>query len=85
MEKIVKIEWCENFIRSFFKKHNCKGVYCKLMFDEAEKAGLYVKGTYGSTFSEALSKLTKVVTNFDVDGKYAYSSFELIEEKGEML
>jgi hypothetical protein len=76
--KNIKIEWCENFIRAYFKKHNCKGVYTKLMFDEAEKAGLYVKGTYGSPFSEALSRITKVVDNYDINGNYAYSSFELI-------
>jgi hypothetical protein len=76
--KNIKVEWCENFIRAYFKKHNCKGVYTKLMFDEAEKAGLYVKGTYGSPFSEALSRITKVVDNYDINGNYAYSSFELI-------
>lgn len=76
--KNIKIEWCENFIRAYFKKHNCKGVYTKLMFEEAEKAGLYVKGTYGSPFSEALSRITKVVDNYDINGNYAYSSFELI-------
>lgn len=76
--KNIKVEWCENFIRAYFKKYNCKGVYTKLMFEEAEKAGLYVKGTYGSPFSEALSRITKVVDNYDVDGNYAYASFELI-------
>ncbi len=76
--KNIKVEWCENFIRAYFKKHNCKGVYTKLMFEEAEKAGLYVKGTYGSPFSEALSRITKVVDNYDINGNYAYSSFELI-------
>jgi hypothetical protein len=76
--KNIKVEWCENFIRAYFKKHNCKGVYTKLMFEEAEKAGLYVKGTYGSSFSEALSRITKVVDNYDINGDYAYSSFELI-------
>lgn len=76
--KNIKVEWCENFIRAYFKKHNCKGVYTKLMFEEAEKAGLYVKGTYGSPFSEALSRVTKVVDNYDINGNYAYSSFELI-------
>ena len=76
--KTIKVEWCENFIKAYFKKHNCKGVYTKLMFEEAEKAGLYVKGTYGSPFSEALSRTTKVVSNYDLNGDYAYSSFELI-------
>lgn len=76
--KKIKVEWCENFIRAYFKKHNCKAVYTNLMFDEAEKAGLYVKGTYGSTFSEALCRCCNVVNTYDINGDYAYSCFEII-------
>ena len=45
MKKEIKVEWCENFIKSVF---------------EAEKSGLWVRGTYGSPMSKALEKLVKV-------------------------
>ena len=77
MTKMIKVEWCENFIRSYFKKNSCRGVYCNLMFDEAEKAGLYVRGTYGSAFSQALENITKVEDTYNTDGSYAYSTFVL--------
>ena len=75
--KEIKIEWCENFIRNYFAKYKCKGVLTDLMFNEAEKAGLYVKGTYGSPFSQALENLTKVETAHDVNGNFAYNYFTL--------
>ena len=30
MKKVIKVEWCENFIKSVFKKHKCKGIYTNL-------------------------------------------------------
>lgn len=77
--KEIKVEWCENFIRALFKKYNCKGIYTKLVFNAAEDAGLYVKGTYGSSFSQALENLTNVKCAYDTNGNYAYSYFELKE------
>lgn len=77
MTKMIKVEWCENFIRSYFKKHSCRGVYTGLMFSAAEKAGLYTKGTYDSPFSAALENTTKVEGVNDADGTYLYSVFVL--------
>ena len=79
--KEIKVEWCENFIRAFFKKHNCKGVYTKLMFEVAERAGLYTKDTYGSSFSKALEALTDVESVRDVNGEYLFTVFRLKEEE----
>lgn len=75
--KSIKIEWCENFIRSYFGKHQCKGVYTELMFEAAEKAGLYEKNTFGSAFSQALENVTTIDTIYNANGDYAYSVFRL--------
>lgn len=75
--KEIKVEWCENFIKEQFKKHNCKGIYTNLMFDMAEKAGLYIKGVYGSAFSQALENVTNVKNEYDINGNYIYSTFVL--------
>ena len=77
MEKQIKIEWCENFIRSYFKKYKCRGVYTELLFNEAAKAGLYIPGTYGSSFSLALMNTTNVETIHDDEGKFLYNIFTL--------
>ena len=79
MAKEIKVEWCENFIRAFFKKHNCKGVYTKLMFEAAERAGLYTKDTYGSSFSKALEATVDVKAVQDIHGEFAYHVFRLKE------
>lgn len=47
-----------------------------IFFEMAEKSGLYVKGTYGTPISHALSKLTFVDT-ITADGEYCYSVFRL--------
>ena len=73
----IKVEWCEKFIKAQFEKHNCKGIYTNLMFDMAERAGLYIKGTYGSAFSQALENVTNVKDEYDINGNYAYSVFVL--------
>lgn len=75
--RTIKVEWCENFIRSYFFKHQCKGVYTKLMFEAAEKAGLYEKNTFGSAFSQALENVTTVDNIYDTNGDYAFSVFRL--------
>lgn len=83
MVKEIKIEWCENFIRAQFKKHSrgieCKGIEANLMFDMAAKAGLYEKGTFGSSFSQALENTVDCEPICDVNGNFAYHCFRLKE------
>ena len=57
MKKEIKVEWCENFIKSVFEKIPFE---INLFWDKAEKSGLWVRGTYGSPMSKALEKLVKV-------------------------
>lgn len=80
LPEVKKITACENFIRKQFKKHNCKGIRTELMFEEAEKAGLYVKGVFGSVFSQALANTTTVETYADENGDFLYSTFQLKHE-----
>ena len=75
--KAIKVEWCENFIKAKFKDKNYKGIYRDLMFEMAEKAGLYVKDTYGSPFSEALMNICNVECAYDLNGNFAYHYFVL--------
>ena len=77
LPEIKQIEACENFIKKQFEKHTCRGIYTGLMFDMAAKAGLYIKGVYGSVFSEALGNVTNVEDVTDINGNYAYSVFVL--------
>lgn len=84
MVKVIKVEWCENFIRAQFRKHSCKSFECKgieanLMFDMAAKAGLYERGTYGSSFSQALANTVDCEAVQDVNGNFAYHCFRLKE------
>ena len=78
--KQIKVEWCMNFIKSFFKKHCIPGggVKTNCFWKAAEKSGLWVRGTYGTPMSEALCELTKVegVHNSET-GEYLYSVFKL--------
>lgn len=80
--KEIKIEWCENWIKHTFKKFLTDrgilngGIECSLFWKLAEESGLWIKGTYGSPMSEALSKLTRVETVSN-NGKYCYSVFKL--------
>lgn len=62
MKKEIKVEWCENFIKSVFEKIPFEngGIEINLFWDKAEKSGLLVRGTYGSPMSKALEKLVKV-------------------------
>lgn len=75
--KNIKVEWCENFIKSVFEKKQCSGIYTELFWKLAEKSGLWKRGTYGSPMSVALSNLTKVESVTDDDGNYLYTVFRL--------
>jgi len=76
--KEIKIEWCKNFINKTFGKlpKDVTGIETNCFFKMAEKSGLYVKGTYGTPISHALSELTCIDT-ITHDGKYSYSVFRL--------
>lgn len=82
MKKEIKIEWCENWIKHTFKKLLIDrgmpdgGIETSCFWKLAEQSGLWVKGTYGSSMSKALSKLTSVEI-VSYDGKYVYSIFKL--------
>lgn len=69
--KIIKVEWCENFIRAAFTKHHPfagpnAGIEVGYFWKLAEKSGLWERGTYGSPMSKLcrrggmLPKLGKV-------------------------
>lgn len=75
--KKIKVEWCENFIKSVFDKRRCGGIYTELFWELAEKSGLWERGTYGSPMSVALSNLTEVKTVTDDDGNYLYTVYRL--------
>lgn len=82
MEKEIKVEWCENWIKSLFKKHTIdgkpiSGIYTELFWDLAEKSGLWVRGTYGSAMSKALKKLTDYEMITDSNGNLSYCVFKL--------
>lgn len=78
--KNIKIEWCRNFIESIFTKIPFQngGIEVNLFWDKAEKSGLWVRGTYGSSMSEALIEITKVESVSDEGGNYLYSVFRLV-------
>lgn len=78
--KNVKIEWCENFIKSVFKKHvpfENGGIETGCFWSMAERSGLWERGTYGTPMSSALEKLTNVDIVSDDSGAYLYSVFRL--------
>jgi len=77
--KEIKVEWCENWIKAQFEKLPFEdgGIYTGLFWDKAEKAGLWVRGTYGSPMSAALTKLTRVETVRDSEGNFLYAVFKL--------
>ena len=80
-EKTIKVEWCENWIKSKFEKlpSFANGFECSHFFDMAEAAGVWVRGTYGSPMSEALEKLTFVDIVCDEDGNFKYHAFRLAQ------
>lgn len=80
--KIVKVEWCENFIRAQFTKHHAfpgpnAGIEVNAFWRMAEASGLWERGTYGTPMSEALSKLTKVESVQGESGNFCYNVFKL--------
>ena len=77
--KEIKIEWCENFIKAVFAKipYENGGIEMNLFWEEAEKAGLWERDTYGSPMSKALEKLVKVKIVSDKNGNYLYTVFKL--------
>ena len=79
MNKKIKIEWCENFIKAKFKKlpEFAKGIETNCFFKMAEKSGLYIVGTYGSPMSQALENLTEVKIVQDNNGNYMFSAFHM--------
>lgn len=79
MAKNIKVEWCENFIKSRFKKiiGFGKGIETNCFFKMATEAGLYTPGTYGSPMSQALENLTEVKLIQDDKGNYLYYAFYL--------
>ena len=77
MEKEIKVVWCENFIKKFFQKHDCHGVEVNCFWSEAEKSGLWIRGTYNSSMTKALEKLVDVETVHNESGDFLYDVFRL--------
>ena len=77
--KEIKVEWCKNWIRHTFGKLPFEngGIEVGCFWEMAEKSGLWVRWTYGSPMSQALSEMTKVEIVQDDSGKYLYSVFRL--------
>lgn len=77
--KKIKIEWCENFVKSVFEKIPFENVGIEVccFWDKAEKSGLWVRGTYATPMSQALENLTMVETVQDTNGDFAYNVFRL--------
>ncbi len=82
MEKEIKVEWCENFIKARFTKHHAfpgpnAGIEVNCFWKMAEASGLWERGTYGTPMSKALGNLTTVEMICDDDGKRLYDVFKL--------
>lgn len=79
--KKIKVEWCENFIKSVFEKTPLEngGIEINLFWNKAEKSGLWnwKYGTYKTSMSIALEKLTEVENIYDNNGKFLYEVFKL--------
>lgn len=77
--KEIKVEWCENWIKHTFGKLPFEngGIYVGLFWDLAEKSGLWVRGTYGTPMSTALSEITRIETIRDSEGNYLFDVFKL--------
>lgn len=78
--KNIKVEWCENFIKSVFAKIPFEngGIEINCFWEMAEKSGLWERGTYGTSMSVALEKLTKVEVVSDENGDFLFHVFRLI-------
>lgn len=77
--KNIKVEWCKNWITHTFQKLPFEngGIECNCFWSLAEKAGLWIRGTYGSPMSTALEESTKVETIQDENGNFLYNVFKL--------
>lgn len=77
--KKIKVEWCENFIKSVFKKIPFEngGIEVNAFWKKAEQSGLWIRGTYGTPMSQALEKLTEVESVADDNGNFLYNVFRL--------
>lgn len=77
--KNIEVEWCKKFIKSVFEKIQFEngGIEINCFWDDAEKSGLWIRGTYGSPMSEALSDMVKVETVSDENGNFLYRVFRL--------
>ena len=79
----IRVEWCENFIRSVFAKNPFEdpGIEVNLFWDKAEESGLWERDTYGTPMSKALGKLTRVETVHDEEGNFCYNVFKLARKE----
>ena len=79
MRKEIKVEWCENFIKSVFEKIPFEngGIEVNLFWKKAEDSGLWIRGTYNTPMSQALSKLTRLEDVRNESGKLLYYVFRL--------
>lgn len=79
IEKEIKLEWCNNWIRKTFSKllQGRTGIEVGCFWKLAEKSGLWTMGTYGTPMSYSLEKLTKMETVRDETGKHLYDVFRL--------
>ena len=82
--KNIKVEWCENFIRSrFSKKHHPfagnpnAGIEIFHFWDMAEAAGLWERGTYNTPMSQALENLCTCDSIHNDEGDFLYNVFRL--------
>ncbi len=75
----IKVEWCKNWITHTFQKLPFEngGIECNCFWDMAEKSGLWVRGTYGTSMSVALGEITKVETVCDAGENFLYNVFKL--------
>lgn len=80
--KQIKVEWCKNWIKSRFKKlpEGITGIERSGFFKDAENAGLYVPGTYGSPMSEAIMELLDAKIKRGKNGEFCYYYFEMLHE-----
>lgn len=65
------VELCKDFIKEFFVEHSVKngGVEIGCFWNEAEKSGLWVRGTFETAMSKALEELAFVDTVNDENGE----------------
>lgn len=85
--KYVKVEWCENFIRSQFSNRHHPfagepdaGIEVNYFWEKALEAGLWEPGVYDGPMSKALEKLVVVESIHNDDGKFLYKVFRLNRE-----